>query len=85
MDELTPRERQVLDLLNSGGGRRSLDELVQAITTDEVPVSRQGVIQTIKYMNSKLAHTNGLLVVLESGGRGRGNRATYCLKKLETN
>lgn len=82
MDDLTPREQQVLGLLKSGGGRRSLDELVAAITTDEKPVRRQGVVQTIKYMNSKLAQ-KGTLIVRESGGRGRGNKATYYLQKLE--
>lgn len=82
MDELTPRERQVLDLLRTGGGRCSLDDLIESISNSDKPVTRQGIIQTIKYMNSKIAHTDGILVVLESGGRGRGNRATYVITKV---
>lgn len=83
---LTPREQQVLDLLKSGGGRCSLDDMLAAMiatqTEDDRPLQRQGVIQTIKYMNSKLAR-DGKLVVLAEGGRGRGNKAVYALKEMK--
>lgn len=80
--ELSPREQQVMDLLRDGGGRRSLDEMVIAITTEESPVRRQGVTQTIKNLNNKLARI-GKFVVLDSGGRGRGNKAVYKLVELK--
>lgn len=83
---LTPREQQVLDLLKSGGGRCSLDDMLAAMIAtqaeDDRPLQRQGVIQTIKYMNSKLAR-DGKLVVLTEGGRGRGNKAVYALKEMK--
>lgn len=98
MEDLTPREQQVLDLLKSGGGRCSLDDMLSAINATKMSeptvtdddgneeerkvVRRQGIIQSIKSMNSKLALV-GQLVVLDEGGRGRGNKAIYALKELK--
>lgn len=81
MEDLTPREQQVLDLLRSGDGRCSLDDMMRAMSLDQ-PVRRQAIIVAIKSMNSKLA-LNGQLVVLDSGGRGRGNKAVYKLTTLK--